>query len=111
VVFRPMGPPGAPPRSSSRSRGDDPLSLVLGDSEEESPNAASTESGRQLQAQILDVLRKSKKPLTIDALARKVGVGFLPLSEQVLELTRRNKVIIDGSPGKEVVSLSPVSTK
>jgi hypothetical protein len=111
VVERPMGPPGAPPRSSSRSRGDDPLSVVLSDSEEESPNTASTESWRQLQAQILAVLRNSKKPLTIDTLARKVGVGFLPLSEQVLDLARRNEVILRGSPGKEVVSLSPASAK
>jgi hypothetical protein len=113
VVERPISPPGAPPRSSSRSRGDDPLSVVLSDSEdeEESPNATSTESWRQLQAQILTVLRNSKKPITIDTLARKVGVGFLPLSEQVLDLARRNEVILHGSPGKELISLSSASAK
>jgi hypothetical protein len=111
VAERPMGHPGAPPRSSSRSGGDDPLSVVLSDSEDESANAASTESWRQLQALILNVLRGSEKPLSIDTLAQRVGVGFLPLSEQVLALTRRNEVVLSGSPGKELVSLGPASTK
>ena len=112
MVFRPpMSPPGAPPRSSSRSHEGDPLSVVLSDSEEEPSSTESTESGRQLQAKILDVLRNSKEPLTIDDLSRTVRVGFLPLSEQLLILTRRNEVILYGSPGKELVSLSPASTR
>jgi hypothetical protein len=112
MVHRPpLGPPGAPPRSSSRSRGDDPLSTVLSYDEEESSSTVSADSWREHQAEILDVLRTSRKPLTVDALSRKVGLGFLPLSELLLDLARHNEVTLRGSPGKEMVALSHASIR
>lgn len=107
MASRPVTPPSAPPRPTSKYREDDALSAVLSTGEGESPSAAATESWRQLEAKCLAVLRNSDEPLTIDDLARELELGFLTLSELLLDMTRRNEIQLQGSPGNEVVSLNP----
>jgi hypothetical protein len=112
MAARPVNPPSAPPRLASRYRGDDALSVVRSFGEEESPStAAATESRQPLEDQILVALKESERPRTIDDLAGELKLGFLTLSDLLLDLARRNEIQLQGSPGNEVVSLSPEPTR
>jgi DprA/Smf-like nucleotide binding protein involved in DNA uptake len=78
---------------------------------EEFKTASPGDSWRQHQARILDALKAAQEPLAIDDLAREVGLGFLQLSELVLDLVRRNEIVVLGPPGKEVLTLGSASTR
>jgi hypothetical protein len=79
------------------------LSVVLGVDDE-----AATEQLKPIEAAILGVLSRFKKPLSVTDIARETQMEFLPLSKGLLDLSRRGDVIINGSPGSEKVSLSPM---
>jgi hypothetical protein len=112
MAARPLSPPSAPPRSSPKDRGDDVLSMVLSWGEEEGSSMASPEEPwRQQEAEILGVLRKSDKPLTVYQLCREVGLDFLTVSDLLLDLRQRDEIILRGSPGKEVVLLNRAQTR
>jgi hypothetical protein len=104
VTDRPLGSPAAPLRRAWREVGKpDALSVVLGVDDE-----AVTEPLEQIEATILGVLNRSKTPLSVTDIARETQTGFLPLSKGLLDLRRRGDIIINGSPGSETVSLSPM---
>lgn len=113
MAGRPIGLPGAPALSTSTHRGDDALSMVLSPGEIGSPRMMPPvrNTWRRLEAQILGILGESYDPLTIDDLARHVDLSFLNLSELLLDLIRRNEVILCGPPGKETVCLSAEPTR
>jgi predicted transcriptional regulator len=101
MAERPSGSPAAPPRDA-RYGGGDALSVFLGIDDE----ATTTESPTRLEAQILGALAESEKPLSINEIARKTRLDFIPLSKGLVDLRRRGAITLEGSAGSEVVSLS-----
>ena len=104
MTDRPLGSPGAPPRRPWHEVGKlDALSVVLGVEDE-----AATDSLKEIEVTILGVLSESKKPLSVTDIARETRTEFLPLSKGLVDLRRRGDIIINGPPGSEKVSLSPM---
>jgi hypothetical protein len=87
----------APPRPPKPKPGEDALSAVLG------------ATGPQMQGtelRIIKVLEQSEKPMALDELARKVTLGFLALSELLIDLCRKGIIVLSGPPGSELVTLA-----
>lgn len=104
MTNRPLGSPAAPLRRPRHQVGKpDALSVVLGVDDE-----VAAEPLGKIETTILGVLKRSKKPLSVTDIARETQTEFLPLSKGLIDLKRRGDIIINGSPGSEKVSLSPM---
>jgi hypothetical protein len=109
----PPGPPGAPRRSPKRLPGEDALSAIMGSdvdetvNKEEQTGRTSDSRKRLAEARILTALEKSKEPIPLVDLAHKVELGFVPLSELLINLQQQGICVVRGSPSHEVVFLAP----
>jgi hypothetical protein len=107
------GPPAAPPRVPQPRPGEDALSAVLGGTDEEDADEVERQGGtldpqtRLIEARVLTALGESQTPVPLQDLASKVTAGFFQLSKLVVELEKEGVIVLDGSPGHEVVSLAP----
>jgi hypothetical protein len=109
----PPGPPGAPRRSPKLLPGEDALSAVMGSDVDESVNKeertgrTSDTRKRLAEARILTALEESKAPIPLVDLARTVELGFVLLSELLIDLEQQGICVVQGSPSHEVVFLAP----
>jgi hypothetical protein len=104
MADRPMGSPSAPPRRPRNTEADelDALSVVLGAERE---NLFPAKASNRTEATIINALQRSGGPLTPVEIARHGQLGFIPLSQGLLDLRQRGVITLGGSPGNEVVSL------
>jgi hypothetical protein len=88
--------------------GEDALSAVL---------AATADKGTEKTRQddpaaashaqrILQALKETEGPMSLEVLAGEARLGFLALSQILIEMHRRGVIRLSGSPGHEMISLS-----
>jgi hypothetical protein len=107
MADRPSGSPAAPPRRPRYEVGkSDALSVVLGVDDD---GATPLGSPTRIEAVILGALGEAGEPLSVDEIARKTQLDFMPLSRGLVDLRRRGDITLQGSPGNEVVSLRSAS--
>jgi hypothetical protein len=103
MADRPIGSPAAPPRRPRYEAGQqDALSVVLGVEDRETPTP--------IEARILGVIRESGEPLSVDEIAARTRLDFVPLSKELVDLSRRGFIAVQGRPGSEIVSLLAQAT-